>query len=84
MEWLLKNKDWFFSGAGLAIISAVIYVIRRIYQWRTQRQGPATEATTTATIAGTRPYPSEITDAIRVSPALHQKTRGKEYVGLEV
>ena len=84
MEWLLKNREWFFSGAGLAIISGAIYLIRRICQWRVRRLAPASFGAVTAAETSTRPYPSEITAAIGAAPSLHQETRAREYIGLEV
>lgn len=27
MNWVLNNKEWLFSGAGLTIIAAMIYLI---------------------------------------------------------
>lgn len=27
MEWIIKNKEWFFSGAGIFAISSIISII---------------------------------------------------------
>ena len=84
MEWLSRNKEWFLSGAGIAMLSAVIYVVRRLYQWRLQRRSPALGGPTEPKVAGTRPYPGEIREALSAAPPLHRQSRAMEYVGLDV
>ncbi|WP_152612813.1 hypothetical protein [Leisingera sp. ANG-M6] len=29
-EYLVENKEWIFSGAGIAIVSAGVYLLRKI------------------------------------------------------
>ena len=28
MEWIINNKEWLFSGAGIAVVMAIIAIIR--------------------------------------------------------
>lgn len=30
IEWLEKNKEWFFSGAGVAVIAFIIGIIKKV------------------------------------------------------
>lgn len=28
LNWIIENKEWFFSGAGVAIISGLIFLLK--------------------------------------------------------
>jgi hypothetical protein len=83
VNWLLANKEWLFSGVGIAIVSAVIYVVRHV--WPSKRKGESgTNVANAATRSTSRPLPAEICAATTAAPPLHQDTRVQEYVGLQV
>lgn len=29
VEWLLKNKEWLFSGVGVALVAPLVWLLRR-------------------------------------------------------
>jgi hypothetical protein len=94
-EWLLRNKEWIFSGIGISCITGLIALIRR---WRSTMKGPpATEgyrqqSPSTQEEAASRkprrvaslPSGNEIAIAVDSAPPFQRKQIGNSYVGLEV
>jgi len=37
LDWICDNREWIFSGAGVAVISAIIYFVRRGLSHRRRR-----------------------------------------------
>lgn len=31
LQWLIENKEWIFSGVGVAVITGVIALVRRLF-----------------------------------------------------
>lgn len=34
--WMNENKEWFFSGAGFAVLSASFWTLRRVFKSRSE------------------------------------------------
>lgn len=32
INWIIKNKEWIFSGAGISIIGVIIFFAKRIFK----------------------------------------------------
>lgn len=107
-NWLLQNKEWLFSGAGITVLSVLYLILRWLWSrkafsskpihadsptqglvepWYLMAMGTANESRSQVskeTLPLDRPFPSEIWDAIRSAPVMHQEARAKEYAGLRV
>lgn len=38
VEWIISNKEWIFSGLGIAIISAFFAILKQILQKKNNNQ----------------------------------------------
>nr|VFK20143.1 MAG: hypothetical protein BECKLPF1236B_GA0070989_12009 [Candidatus Kentron sp. LPFa] len=44
MEWLIANKEWIFSGAGITIVSAVVFLLKKGAKDHAQNIGGSTSS----------------------------------------
>ncbi|MHB8894771.1 MAG: hypothetical protein ACYC99_06275 [Candidatus Geothermincolia bacterium] len=94
IAWILQNREWLFSGVGVAVIAALIAILRR------KPQGQVTHITISPlqSKASTssprypfstdeyspRPLPGEIFSDIRSAPPYQQETKASSYAGMKV
>jgi len=83
LEWIIRNKEWLFSGVGVAVGVAVIGLFVRWLAKTIRSREPATPPFDQATFRA-RPLPREINDQIESVPVVHQENRAQEFVGLKV
>lgn len=78
-DWLLKNKEWLFSGSGLVLFGLLARWVAKFIRLRGPVAPPFDQA-----VFRTRPLPSEIKKVIKDAPSLRQSARAQEFVGLKV
>lgn len=97
LQWLMKNKDWLFSGAGVAFIGAVISIIAII--WRKHRTRLKADKSMAAAMtpgvllappqqvqipANQMLTPFSIRDTAQNTPLLLQPEIAKQFYGIKV
>ena len=45
IEWIKNNKEWLFSGAGIAAITLIIFILRHLYNAK-KKKGAITKKDT--------------------------------------
>jgi hypothetical protein len=79
IDWIWQNKEWLFSGIGVAIIALWFpWIVRAI-----RGRGPAIPPFDQA-IFRTHPFPRELKASIDAAPLLHQSARALEFVGVKI
>lgn len=79
-KWMIDNKEWLFSGIGLATIGAVYALVRRfIFRKKKPNEVPPFNST----VYKLRPYPKEIISEIDGTPPYQQEMKREFYVGLK-
>jgi hypothetical protein len=94
IDWIIKNKEWLFSGLGIAIFMVVFTIASRILSQRRHNQGQLepTQLThyleqTTVPVSPTRNLPlldkslKEIIDDIDSRPLYQRDDVKKHYIG---
>ena len=96
IDWLLKNKEWVFSGVGVAMLIAAATAIKWFWHRHTSRSGlslgmtlqeviDSPPATPSSRPPETLPLePQAIIKAIKSAPFLQQSDLAKHYVGIRV
>ncbi len=99
LDWLLKNKEWVFSGVGLAVIGSAVAIIRYILSRRGSAKGDQTNSgPSRVTLIDSSPVkatlqenPSpvkltvkEIVECINNCPPFQREGLAKNYLGLRV
>ena len=79
MSWFAENKEWFFSGAGVAIIGAVFTFLRTLS--RKRKSEPQTPSATTPILQMTV---SQILGDISSRPPFQRDEAAKHYIGTRV
>jgi hypothetical protein len=72
-DYILRNKEWIFSGLGVSVLAAIIFLVR----WTFSRQ-------TAARLRSTRPLPAKIIRDIQKRPPLQRSEASQHYAGLRV
>lgn len=97
IDWILENKEWIFSGIGIAILSGIFVLIKKVF---VKRKSPinSPEKTTiqahhnneTQTVHSERKTlrstltPKAILEAVNAVPPLQRKDIAKHYSGIRV
>lgn len=85
LKWLWSNKEWLFSGAGLALISLVFWVGKKISNRHKESIADSTvEVRQAPIIRDAGITPRQIQLAIEGAPLLQKPEVQKHYVGLHV
>jgi hypothetical protein len=79
IDWIWQNKEWLFSGIGVAIIALLApWVVRTI-----RARGPAIPPFDQA-VFRTHPLPRKLRASIDAAPSLHQSARALEITGMKI
>lgn len=86
VDWIIKNKEWLFSGAGIALIGFVVGMIRILRRRKIRKKPSQENMEIPFSDEGylLKPLPSEIKDLIESAPPLAQDSRASEYTGIKV
>jgi hypothetical protein len=96
IDWILQNREWIFAGIGVAILSGVVALVKRLLRRSPPNSGLPRGATLQMVIdsaptiptpplpAATAIHPKEIIAAINSAPLLQQSDIAKHYLGIEV
>jgi hypothetical protein len=95
IEWIIRNKEWLFSGAGLAIAIAVVGVLRRVMQREAgtrllpvvepSRQFPASRESLVPTTSAALPMTLDaIYKDINSRPPFQREDAERSYLGVRL
>ena len=96
IEWILQNRDWVFSGIGVAILAGLVALAKRLLRRSPPNSQLPAEMPLQVVIdsvptmpmslpsAATAIDPMEIISAIEAAPFLQQSDIEKHYLGIEV
>lgn len=86
IEWIRNNKQWLFSGIGVATISAICWLIANMLD--NKGEGVPSHTSEPATLRwceyNLRPLPQAISQEIKMRPPYQREDAGRYYVGLRV
>jgi hypothetical protein len=71
-DWLLENRQWVFSGIGVMVISALWWILRRLFGSRPQQAPTTINVSPTTTVAVTQQSVVAPTQRLKTSGILHE------------
>ena len=77
-EWVLKNKEWLFSGVGVTLLVALYSFIRHLRHGNKAATHSGHEKKSFALV------PNDIRDAVKQAPPLQRYAVGQRFIGLPV
>ena len=96
-EYVLKNKEWIFSGIGVFFLAGIIGIIRYFFKHRKKEEVPATPEMTSNLIMGHSDnrnskniintenlVPERIKEALQSVPLLERENIAYQYKGIQV
>lgn len=97
LDWLLKNKEWLFSGVGVTAIAAAFSILRYLRNRRSPPAAASTHASLSPALTATTKTLDECTPAsiallspqaiqaeFRAAPPLQERSLAARYVGQKV
>ncbi|MDE2181181.1 MAG: hypothetical protein KGJ40_10090 [candidate division NC10 bacterium] len=98
IEWVMKNREWLFSGIGVAILVGIVSLVcRRFASKPTQRSSPDVAMVAVVpeqpskkmepTIVDNysqKPTPEDIKNELMATPPFQRAAKASSYVGLKV
>ncbi len=96
-DWIMRNKEWIFSGVGVVLIGWLVLAVRRfLFMRRTSSsliegatlreiiESPAVVSSSDIANLTSSLTPKQIIENIKALPLLQQQDAGKHYIGLAV
>ena len=93
IDWIVRNKDWLFSGIGVTVVTALFFLIRALLTRHNRPVPSLTESKVVIPVAmeaqgpfiyHEKPSPTDIKEDIRSQPLLMQQQYMKSYIGYRV
>ena len=92
IDFIIKNKEWLFSGIGVTVITVIFFLVRHAIVGRNNKQIKTSDHILKHTSSlekdnsgySIHPTPKEIADEIDSLPPYQQVEAEKNYIGLKV
>lgn len=81
IKWIIANKEWLFSGVGVALIAGLIALIRRI---RIINKQPNPKYPFDSGEYAPLPFPQGICADIDKTPPYQRQMKSASYTGLKI